>query len=111
MIQFKFPNPQRLLRPGQYGKSRMVIEKRAGALLVPQRAVQELQGIYSVAIVSGDGTVAFHNVKVGPKMDTLWVIEEGVKPGDKVIVEGLQRVRDGMKVTPREAAKADAGAK
>jgi len=111
MIQFKFPNPERLLRPGQYGKSRMVIEKRTAALLVPQRAVQELQGIYSVAIVSGDGTVAFHNVKVGPKMDTLWVIEEGVKPGDKVIVEGLQRVRDGMKVTAREAAKADAGAK
>jgi membrane fusion protein (multidrug efflux system) len=111
MIQFKFPNPQRLLRPGQYGKSRMVIEKRTAALLVPQRAVQELQGIYSVAIVSGDGTVAFRNVKVGPKMDTLWVIEEGVKPGDKVIVEGLQRVRDGMKVTPKEAAKADAGAK
>jgi membrane fusion protein (multidrug efflux system) len=105
MIQFKFPNPQRLLRPGQYGRTRMVIEKRTAALLVPQRAVQELQGIYSVAIVSGDGTVSFHNVKVGPRMDTLWVIEEGVKPGDKVIVEGLQRVRDGMKVTPREAAK------
>jgi membrane fusion protein, multidrug efflux system len=105
MIQFKFPNPQRLLRPGQYGRTRMVIEKRTAALLVPQRAVQELQGIYSVAIVSADGTVSFHTVKVGPRMDTLWVIEEGVKPGDKVIVEGLQRVRDGMKVTPREAAK------
>jgi membrane fusion protein, multidrug efflux system len=113
MIQFKFPNPQRLLRPGQYGRTRMVIEKRTAALLVPQRAVQELQGIYSVAIVSGDGTVSFHTVKVGPRMDTLWVIEEGVKPGDKVIVEGLQRVRDGMKVTPREAAKqaAEAAAK
>ena len=110
MLQFKFPNPDRLLRPGQYGRARFVIEKRTAATLVPQRAVQETQGTYSVATVSGDGTVAFHNVKVGPKMDTLWVIEEGVKPGDRVIVEGLQRVRDGMKVTPKEAAKQSAAA-
>ena len=110
MIQFKFPNPDRVLRPGQYGRARMVIEKRANALLVPQRAVQETQGTYSVAVVGGDGTVAFHSVKVGPRMDTLWVIEEGVKPGDKVIVEGLQRVRDGMKVTPKDAPTKQAAA-
>jgi membrane fusion protein (multidrug efflux system) len=110
MLQFKFPNPQGLLRPGQYGRSRMVIEKRANAMLVPQRAVQELQGTYSVAVVTGDGTVAFHTVKVGPRMDTQWVIEEGVKPGDKVIVEGLQRVRDGMKVTPKDAPTKQAAA-
>ena len=110
MLQFKFPNPERLLRPGQYGRARFVIQRRTAAMLVPQRAVQEMQGTYSVATVSGDGTVAFHTVKVGPKMDTLWVIEEGVKPGDRVIVEGLQRVRDGMKVTTKDAAKQSAAA-
>jgi membrane fusion protein (multidrug efflux system) len=105
MIQFQFPNPDSLLRPGQYGRARFVVERLTAATLVPQRAVQEMQGTYSVAIVSGDGTVAFHNVKVGPKMDTLWVIDEGVKPGDRVVVEGLQRIKDGMKVTPREVTK------
>jgi len=105
MLQFSFPNPNGLLRTGQYGRARFVLEKRTGAMLVPQRAVQEMQGQYSVAVVSGDGTVAFRNVKVGPKTDSSWVIEEGVKPGDRVIVEGLQRVKDGSKVTPREESK------
>jgi len=105
MVQFRFANPDRLLRPGQYGRARMVIDNRAGALLVPQRAVQELQGLYSVAVVDQAGTVTFRSVKVGPRMDTLWVIEEGVKPDERVIVEGLQRVRDGMKVTVRDASK------
>ena len=105
MVQFRFANPDRLLRPGQYGRARMVIDNRAGALLVPQRAVQELQGLYSVAVVDQGGTVTFRSVKVGPRMDTLWVIEEGVKADERVIVEGLQRVRDGMKVTVREASK------
>lgn len=105
MIQFQFPNPDSLLRPGQYGRARFVVERLTGAMLVPQRAVQEMQGTYSVAVVSGDGTVAFHNVKVGPKTDALWVIDEGVKPGDRVVVEGLQRIKDGMKVTPREVTK------
>jgi membrane fusion protein (multidrug efflux system) len=105
MIQFRFPNPDGLLRPGQYGRARFVVEQLTGAMLVPQRAVQEVQGTYSVAVVSGDGTVAFHNVKVGPKTDAQWVINEGVKPGDRVVVEGLQRVKDGMKVTPRDVTK------
>jgi membrane fusion protein (multidrug efflux system) len=105
MIQFRFPNPDSLLRPGQYGRARFVVERLTAALLVPQRAVQEMQGTYSVAVVGGDGTVAFRNVTVGPKMDTQWVIDKGVKPGDRVVVEGLQRIKDGMKVTPREVTK------
>ena len=105
MLQFRFPNPDSLLRPGQYGRAKFVVEQLTAAMLVPQRAVQEMQGTYSVAVVSGDGTVTFHNVKVGPKTDSLWVIGEGVKPGDRVVVEGLQRVKDGMKVTPREVTK------
>ena len=97
-VQFYFPNPHDVLRPGQYGRARVLLDTRPGALLVPQRAVQELQNLYSVAIVGDDGKVTFHNVKVGPRVDTLWVIEEGVKPGDKVVAEGLQALRDGMTV-------------
>ena len=77
-MQFTFPNPELLLRPGQYGRARLLLDTKTGALLVPQRAVQELQNLYSVAVVGGDDKVAFRNVKVGPRVDTLWVIEEGL---------------------------------
>ena len=109
MLQFSFANPERLIRPGQYGRARFEIEVRKGALLVPQRAVQELQNLYSLAIVGSDNKVAFRNVKVGPRVDGLWVIEEGLKPGERVVVEGLQRVREGVTVSPREAAASPAG--
>jgi membrane fusion protein (multidrug efflux system) len=108
-IQLLFPNPNSVLRPGQYGRARLLLDTKAGALLVPQRAVQELQGLYSVAVVSADNTVAFRSVKVGQRVDTLWVIEDGLKPGEKVIVEGLQRIRDGMTVTAKPAPPAGAG--
>jgi len=96
-VQILFPNPDSVLRPGQYGRARILLDTKAAALLVPQRAVQELQNLYSVAVVSGD-KVAFRNVKVGPRVDTLWVIEEGLKPGEKVVAEGLQAIGDGMTV-------------
>jgi membrane fusion protein, multidrug efflux system len=102
-LEITFPNPDQLLRPGQYGRVRLLLETRQGALLVQQRAVQELQNLYSVAIVDGSGKVAFRNVKVGPKVDSLWIIEEGVKPGEKVVVEGLQRIQDGMTVVAKPA--------
>jgi membrane fusion protein (multidrug efflux system) len=107
MVQFAFPNPEKVLRPGLYGRARFVSETKAGALLVPQRAVTELQNLYSVAVVGEGNKVAFRNVKVGPRVDSLWVIDEGVKPGEKVVVEGLQRVREGVVVSPKpmEAAK------
>jgi membrane fusion protein (multidrug efflux system) len=108
-MQFSFPNPERLVRPGQYGRVRGVTEMKAGALLVPQRAVAELQNLYSVAVVGEGNKVAFRNVKVGPRVDGLWVIEEGLKPGEKVVVEGLQRLRDGAVVSPKPAAAAPAG--
>jgi membrane fusion protein (multidrug efflux system) len=108
-VQFTFPNPTRVVRPGQYGRARFVIETKKGALLVPQRAVSELQNLYSVAVVGEGNKVAFRNVKVGPRVDSLWLIEEGLKPGDKVVVEGLQKVRDGMVVSPKPAAVAPAG--
>jgi membrane fusion protein (multidrug efflux system) len=103
-VQFTFPNPNRLVRPGQYGRARFVLETKAGALLVPQRAVQELQNLYSVATVGADGKVAFKSVKVGPRVEGLWVIEEGLKAGETVVVEGLQRIREGMTVTTKPAA-------
>ncbi len=89
----RFPTPTRLLRPGQYGRARLLLDTKTGALLVPQRAVQELQNLYSVAVVDADNKVAFRNVKVGPRVDSLWVIEEGLKPGEQVVVEGLQRIQ------------------
>jgi membrane fusion protein (multidrug efflux system) len=105
-LQFSFPNPDQVLRPGQFGRAKVLIETRVGAHLVPQRAIQEVQGLYSLAVVDPSGKVAFRNVKVGPRVDSMWVIEEGVQPGDRVVVEGLQRIRDGIAVTAR-AAPAD----
>ncbi len=102
-LQITFPNPQGVLRPGQYGRVRADVDMRKGALLVPQRAVQELQNLYSLAVVGPDNKVTFRNVKVGPREGSLWVIEEGLKPGERVVVEGLQRVREGAVVTPKPA--------
>jgi membrane fusion protein (multidrug efflux system) len=102
-VQLIFPNPDNVLRPGQYGRARVLLDTISGALLVPQRAVQELQGIYSVAVVNPDNTVAFRNVKVGPRVDSDWVITDGLKTGDRVVVEGLQRIRDGITVTAKPA--------
>jgi len=100
-MQMKFPNPGMLVRPGQYGRARFESDMKKGALLVPQRAVQELQSIYSVAVVGTDNKVSFRNVKVGPKDGSLWVIAEGLNPGDRVVVEGLQKVREGAVVAPK----------
>jgi membrane fusion protein (multidrug efflux system) len=111
-IQLMFPNPDLLLRPGQYGRARLLLDNKVGALLVQQRAVQELQSLYSVAVVDGAGKVAFKSVKVGPRVDSLWVIEEGLSAGEKVVVEGLQRIQNGMTVTakPAPAMPASTGA-
>jgi membrane fusion protein, multidrug efflux system len=107
-MELVFPNPQQLLRPGQYGRVRILLDTKRGALLVPQRAVQELQSIYTLAVVDGD-KVAFRTVKVGQKVDSLWVIEDGVKVGEQVVVEGLQRIQDGMTVSAKPAPATPAG--
>ncbi len=108
-IQIEFPNPQQVLRPGQYGRTRILLETKTGALLVPQRAVQELQSIYNVAVVDSSNKVAFRTVKVGQKVDSLWVIEDGLKAGEQVVVEGLQRIQDGMTVSAKPAPAPPAG--
>lgn len=114
-LEITFPNPDQLLRPGQYGRARLLLDTRKGALLVPQRAVMELQGLYSVALVDAGGKVEFRNVTVGPRVDSLWVIEEGLKTGERVIVEGLQRVKPEMTVVakpaPAQAAEPGRGGK
>ena len=97
--QFEFPNPGYVLRPGQFGRARVLLETRPAMLLVPQRAVQELQSLYSVAVVDAGGKVEFRNVNVGPRVGTLWVIEKGLNRGERVVVEGLQRIQPGMMVT------------
>jgi membrane fusion protein, multidrug efflux system len=109
-LQFVFKNTNHLLRPGQFGRAKVLVDTRVGALLVPQRAVQEVQGLYSVAVVDSAGKVAFQSVKVGPRVDSRWVIEEGVKAGDRVVVEGLQRIQDGMTVNAKSAVKGADGA-
>jgi len=103
-VQIYLPNPDSVLRPGQYGRARLLLDTKTGALLVPQRAVQELQNLYSVAVVGADNKVVFRNVKVGPRVDTRWVIEEGLKPGEQVVAEGLQTLRDGATVRTKPMA-------
>lgn len=104
-----FPNPKNLLRPGLYAKVRTVTEMKKGALLAPQRAVQELQGAYRIAVVGADNKVAFRPVKVGERVGQLWVINEGLQPGERVVVEGLQKIRDGVSVIPKPVPTGIAG--
>ncbi|MGC2332790.1 MAG: efflux RND transporter periplasmic adaptor subunit [Candidatus Acidiferrales bacterium] len=95
-----FPNPGNILRPGQYGRVRAMTQMRKGALLVPQRAVTELQGSYEVALVGPDNKVAIRTVAVGERADTMWIINRGLNPGERVVAEGTLKVKDGSKVTP-----------
>jgi membrane fusion protein (multidrug efflux system) len=99
-----FANPHNVLRPGQYGKVRAVTAVRHGALLVPQRAVNELQGTTQIGVVGAGDTVSIKTVKTGERVGSDWIIEEGLQPGDRVIVEGFSRVKSGMKVVPQDAA-------
>ena len=96
-----FPNPNNILRPGGYGKVRAVIRTQQDAILVPQRAVTELQGGYQVAVVGLDNKVIIRTVTVADRVGSDWVISDGLKPGDKVIAEGVQKVRSGSAVNPK----------
>ena len=98
LIEVAFPNPGSVIRPGQYARVRVAIDEKKGAILVPQRAVTELQGIYNVAVVKPDDTVELRMVKAAERVGTLWVIDQGLKPGDRIVVEGVQKVRPGIKV-------------
>jgi RND family efflux transporter MFP subunit len=103
-VAILFPNPENLLRPGQFAKVRALMKTEKGAILVPQRAVGELQGSYQVAVVEADNTVRIRGVTVGERVGNLWVIREGLKPGERVVAEGTQKVGNGVKVTPQPFA-------
>ena len=99
-VRAEFPNPTNVLRPGQYARIRSKTEVRKNALLIPQRAVAELQGIYQVGVVDSENKVTIRAVKTGPQFGDMWVIESGLQPQEQVVVDGLQRLRDGMTVAP-----------
>jgi membrane fusion protein (multidrug efflux system) len=96
-----FPNPGNILRPGQFARIRATTEIRKGALLVPQEAVTELQGNYQVAVIGSDNKASIRPVKVGDRFGAMWEIKEGVEPGEKVVVQGIQKVREGAPVVAK----------
>jgi RND family efflux transporter MFP subunit len=104
-----FPNPGNILRPGGYAKVRAATQIQQGALLVPQRAVSELQGGYQVAVVDGQNRVSIRTIQVGDRVGTQWIVSDGLKLGDRVIVEGVQKVRPGMQVNPKPFAEETSG--
>lgn len=101
-----FPNPGSVLRPGQYAKVRAVVKVRKGAILVPQRAVNEMQGAFQVAVVGADDKAQVRTVKAAERVGSLWIIESGLSPGERVVVEGFSRVKTGTTVAPVDAAAA-----
>ena len=109
-VRAEFPNPTNILRPGQYARIRSKTEVRKNALLIPQRAIAELQGIYQVAVVDSENKVTIRAVKTGPQFGDMWVIESGLQPQEKVVVDGLQRLRDGMTVSPSDFKDTQANA-
>ena len=118
MAEAAFANPGQIVRPGQYGRVRVTTDVRSGAILVPQRAVVEQQGIYSVMVVAEGDTVEQRLVIPAERIGSLWLISSGLKPGDRVVVEGLQKIRPGIKVNAQtvlieeqESAKGEGDAK
>ena len=104
VIDALFPNPDKLLKPGQFGRVRAVVEERPDAILVPQQAVQEIQGQKSVLVVGAEDKVALRTVTLGERIGDLTIVARGLEPGERVIVEGIQKVRPGMQVKPTLAA-------
>jgi RND family efflux transporter MFP subunit len=104
-----FANPGNILRPGQYAKVRAVTQILKGALLIPQRAVSQLQGSAQVAVVGADNKITIRAVQTGERVDTMWVITSGLTVGDRVVAEGVQKVKDGSTVTPTEFTAASGG--
>jgi RND family efflux transporter MFP subunit len=100
--QVTFPNPGDNLRPGQFGKVRFVADMKKGAMVIPQEAVTELQGSYQVAVVGDDNKVSIRPVQMGERIGAMWEVTQGLKPGDKVVVQGVQKVREGSAVTVKE---------
>ena len=109
-LEADFPNPDRLVLPGQFARVRGVIETRRAALAVPQRAVMETQGLFQLAVGGDDGTVEIRRVEMGPRVEGAWIVESGLEPGERIALDGLQRLRNGMKVVPRDDSARGDGA-
>ncbi len=103
LVQSSFPNPEKLLRPGQFAKVKIKVQDVKDAILIPQRSVMELQGLFNVFVVNTSNTVETREIEVGPKIGSSWLITKGLKPGEKVVYEGLQKVKDGSTVNPTVA--------
>jgi len=100
MIQASFPNPEKLVRPGQFAKIRAILEQENNAIVIPQKCVQEIQGKYSVFVVNSENTIEFREIEVGQTVDDMWLIKSGLTAGEKIVLEGLHRVRTGMTIQP-----------
>src|SRR5581483_12089186 len=96
-----FPNPGNVLRPGQFGRVSAMTNIERGAVLVPQRAVSQLQGSYQVAVVAPGNKIDLRDVKVGDRAGSNWIIRSGLKPGERVVCEGVSKVKEGVVVNPR----------
>lgn len=105
-LEALFPNPDGALRPGEFVRVRVKFDTKHGALMVPQRAVSELQGAYQVDVVDADNKAHIEPVRVGERSGSLWIIEQGLEPGQRIVVEGLQKIRDGVTVNPTNFAPA-----
>lgn len=103
-LEADFPNPERLILPGQFARVRGVVEERENAIVVPQRAVIETQGLFRVVVVNNDGSVELREVGMGPRVDNGWIVESGLAAGETIALDGLQRLRPGMIVLPRASA-------
>lgn len=106
-ISAVFPNPGNILRPGQYARARAQTKVRNNALLIPQRSVSEMQGVYQVAVLGPEDKIQIRPVKMAERVGPLWVVEEGLKPGEIIVVEGIQKVREGQGVQPKLLAHPD----
>jgi membrane fusion protein, multidrug efflux system len=102
MFQASFPNPDKLLRPGQFARIKVIMEEVEGGLLIPQRCVKELQGIHQVYAINANNEIELKNVKLGIKVGGMWMVENGLKPGETIVFEGLNLVRPGQKVQPEK---------
>jgi membrane fusion protein, multidrug efflux system len=102
MFQAAFPNPEKLLRPGQFARIKVIMEEVEGGLLIPQRCVKELQGIHQVYVINANNEIELKNITLGIKVGGMWMVENGLKPGESIVFEGLNLVRPGQKVQPEK---------
>lgn len=100
LLQASFPNPEKIVRPGQFARIRALIYVLQDGIMIPQRCVSEIQGIHQVIVVDDNNEVEIRQVEVGRKKGNMWIIADGLTPGEKVVLEGIQRARGGLKINP-----------